>query len=46
MKCSPSEETARQLKILNATLNPLGILFKLACWIVGIFVSLCFLIKH
>jgi hypothetical protein len=46
MKRTPQEETVRQLKILNGTLNPMGAFFKLACWIVGIFVILCLLIKH
>ena len=46
MKRSSPEDTVRQLKILIGSLNPMGVLLKLACWIVGLFVTLCLLIKH
>jgi hypothetical protein len=45
MKRTPEEDTARQLKILNAQLNPLGALFRLALWIVGIVVGLGLLMR-
>jgi hypothetical protein len=50
MARTPQEETVRQLKILNAQYSPeaafLGIIIKLAFWMVLIFAGLCFLAKH
>lgn len=45
MNRSPQDETVRQLKLLNAQLNPLPTLFRAALWIVGGFVGFCLLIR-